>query len=1063
MEKKNILNQSSYNLNSSEKKQIFYTSILFNKMKNLEDFYEVIEYICKNFDILDQEQFALRINYQMDYKEYKKIYTLYRNKIFQEEEIGKKLFFWDIELDFRIRKFYNNVYIRISYYRNKNFTKYKFIYPGEAFDRLIDIKREQGEIKIVEGKIYYIKNIEEKKEIKQPNYQEKKKTNLIMYDPIGCTTDEFINDYVENIKIERGIGIKQEEEVNKEKIKEYIEWIEKNYDQTLYEEYKKKGYVVKRIYNSSYIKNTSELFNKMKNLEDFYEIIEYIWKKYTMLYSEYFLLQIEEYKEEYLKNYKEYKEIYTLYRNKIFQEEEIGKKLFFWNTEENFEIMKFYNNVYIRISYYRNKNFTKYKFIYPGEVFDRLIDIKREQGEIKAIEGKIYYISDPSQIKNFKKLKVQETNLIIYNPDNLTKEECIEELSTPEYYESTTEEEYEEEVEAEAEFWAESLEESKNFINDYVENIKIEQGIGIEFYTGEKNKEKIKEYIEWIEKNYDQTLYEEYFNKKEIKIQSNVLYIIFIYNIFVICEILLCMLGKDFCLYINLFIISYIGLKKYYKKIYNKSLLQEIENKYLEKLEYKKKKWYKKILLIITTKILTIKEYIKIENKKVIIKTFTALFSILIIIFFIKKLMLMIVTLPLINQYIYRPFMEYFPEMTFIDIILIPLYPFSYKLEAAGRAGRAAVNNAAESNFVRTTIRGSNNVIREEFNFLDETLNEIEKAQQRIINRNHLERHLELVKQGNPEEILANNLRYYHEISAAEIVLNNQRSLTPEVVETIRKNFGDEVIHDTHLNKAKVKESCEKNNIENYNEKNKQEKKQQIDKSLSEITRTKEVMIDSALTNIPVKEHIEKIQQEATEMKASGFEYYKTIMQNKNIENSFVYDQRAVNSSSVGTLIKETNTVMLEKYEDPKKGVANYGIKFNKTDPDGVIQGEKGLETIETKTYTQGNSVKKITTNSELKKIREKGVDDLSIIYNNTYVRTTLNDQPKQERVNYTFEIKEEEIEKIVETFLKTGNNEGHDTVKMVEDALKKTAETAARRTRSNNGNNTPPEPKEEF
>jgi hypothetical protein len=80
---------------------------------------------------------------------------------------------------------------------------------------------------------------------------------------------------VENVKIERGIGIKLD----------------------------------------TYSKTTSELFNKMKNLKDFYEIIVYIWENYNKLYYDSFRISNEE-----------YKEIYTLYRNKIFLEKEIGKK-----------------------------------------------------------------------------------------------------------------------------------------------------------------------------------------------------------------------------------------------------------------------------------------------------------------------------------------------------------------------------------------------------------------------------------------------------------------------------------------------------------------------------------------------------------------------------------------------------------------------------------------------------------------------------------------------------------------------------------------------------------------
>jgi hypothetical protein len=38
-------------------------------------------------------------------------------------------------------------------------------------------------------------------------------------------------------KIEHGIAIRQQKRIKKETIVEYIKWLEKNYDQKLYEEY----------------------------------------------------------------------------------------------------------------------------------------------------------------------------------------------------------------------------------------------------------------------------------------------------------------------------------------------------------------------------------------------------------------------------------------------------------------------------------------------------------------------------------------------------------------------------------------------------------------------------------------------------------------------------------------------------------------------------------------------------------------------------------------------------------------------------------------------------------
>jgi hypothetical protein len=247
----------------------------------------------------------------------------------------------------------------------------------------------------------------------------------------------------------------------------------------------------------------------MKNLEDFYEVIEYIWENYLVLLHE----QNFVYKY-YIKECQEYKKIYTLYRNIIFLEREIGKQLFFWNQEDDFKLMAFYNNVYIRISYYKNKNCEKYKFIYPGKEFDRILAIEKEKSGIKVIEGKIYYITDPAHTKELEKQKKEETNLIIYNPIYVITETDIEDLLTLEYYESSTEEEYDEDVS----IWKQLLEESKEFISDYVENVRIERGIGIELDTEKKEKQEIKEYIEWIEKNYDKELYNEYQNPNNNKI-----------------------------------------------------------------------------------------------------------------------------------------------------------------------------------------------------------------------------------------------------------------------------------------------------------------------------------------------------------------------------------------------------------------------------------------------------------------------------------------------------------------------------------------------------------------
>jgi hypothetical protein len=45
--------------------------------------------------------------------------------------------------------------------------------------------------------------------------------------------------------------------------------------------------------------------------------------------------------------------------------------------------MQFYNNLYIRINYYINKKSSKYKLIYPGREFNKILELEKEAYNFK--------------------------------------------------------------------------------------------------------------------------------------------------------------------------------------------------------------------------------------------------------------------------------------------------------------------------------------------------------------------------------------------------------------------------------------------------------------------------------------------------------------------------------------------------------------------------------------------------------------------------------------------------------------------------------------------------------